>query len=461
MKKIIFPILLLSILTGCGPSKKERENIAKAACSEIMATRKFEEARRIRILNDALKELGEDPYYSSSLFETRLALGGTSSCMDILNPPPPPTAEEIEQERIAEERRKKILKEQRIEREKEAKKRAEEKRIREEQERIANEERERKEAEQRRMAEEKRLEEKRLKEEQERLEQERRLREEEERREYVKENTNTSYLYCPSSSKISRRSDIPKWWTGLIINKLGDEYLNSFIYESNSSVKTARLNNFYKPDKEFSMMRSCQDLIDYSYDYDEQYPSDEVIYKFEQKAIKDAQTDETEPNYYDSELRESGLNYNQQEYLEYRRMLKGAPASLNFGAYVSQENELLDGVEPLFCEKVGTEIYVLEYMRVKPEIKIKNIIVKKNYGNTILESIDKDESILMTGSKRMLNRDELGVARFANQYDSCEIVSKNDFNLKVLKPLEDKFKAVIENKKLILELSKKEVERKI
>tara|TARA_B100002052_G_scaffold50701_1_gene43809 strand:- start:130 stop:558 length:429 start_codon:yes stop_codon:yes gene_type:complete len=142
-------------------------------------------------------------------------------------------------------------------------------------------------------------------------------------------------------------------------------------------------------------------------------------------------------------------------------MLKGAPASLNVGAYASQGNELLDGVEPLFCEKVGTEIYVLEYMRVKPEIKIKNIIVKKNYGNTILESIDKDESILMTGSKRMLNRDELGVARFANQYDSCEIVSKNDFNLKVLKPLEDKFKAVIEDKKLILENSKKEVERKI
>ena len=117
MESLSIIVLLSLLIISCGPSQKEIENIAKAACSEIMATRKFEEARRIRILNDALEELGRDPYYSSSLFETQIALRGTSACMDILNPPPPPTAEEIEQERIAKERRKKIAEEMKIERE--------------------------------------------------------------------------------------------------------------------------------------------------------------------------------------------------------------------------------------------------------------------------------------------------------------------------------------------------------
>ncbi len=132
----ILIISILTVLTGCGPSKEERETISRVACSEIMATRQFEEARRYRILNDALKELGEDPYWSSDMLETNLSLGGTRACMNILNPPPPRTVEEIEQERIA---REKIEEELRVEREKEAKKRAEEKRIREEQERIARE----------------------------------------------------------------------------------------------------------------------------------------------------------------------------------------------------------------------------------------------------------------------------------------------------------------------------------
>jgi len=159
-------------------------------------------------------------------------LGGTSACMNILNPPPPPTAEEIEQERIAEERRKKILEELRVEREKEAKERAEVKRIREEQERIEKERRERKEAEERRIAEQKRLEEERLKAEQARLAEERKLREEEERRRYIKENTITTFLYCPSEPKKSRRSKVPKWFYGYVINKVDNEYLMSEFYSS-------------------------------------------------------------------------------------------------------------------------------------------------------------------------------------------------------------------------------------
>ena len=232
MKCLSLIILLSLLIVSCGPSLEERETISRVACSEIMATRQFEEARRYRILNDALKELGEDPYWSSDMLETNLILGGTSACMNILNPPPPPTAEEIEQERIAEERRKKILEELRVEREKEAKERAEVKRIREEQERIEKERRERKEAEERRIAEQKRLEEERLKAEQARLAEERKLREEEERRRYIKENTITTFLYCPSEPKKSRRSKVPKWFYGYVINKVDNEYLMSEFYSS-------------------------------------------------------------------------------------------------------------------------------------------------------------------------------------------------------------------------------------
>ena len=98
----------------------------------------------------------------------------------------------------------------------------------------------------------------------------------------------------------------------------------------------------------------------------------------------------------------------------------------------------------------------MDYLRVKPEIK-KNIIIRKSQGNVILDSIDRDESILMTGSRRVFNRDTFSTSN----YDSCEIVNEDEFNLKVINPLEDKFNTTIENAKLILENSKKEVERKI
>ncbi len=148
MKKFILIVGAL-LLVGCGPSQQEKERVAQVACSEIMATRNFEEARRISILNDALLELGRDPYYSSSLFETQLVLGGTRACKDIINPPPPPTKAELKAQKEAQ---------------KEAKKAAEERRKKkEEEERIAAAEAER---------------------------------EAEERKKYVLENQVTTHLYC-------------------------------------------------------------------------------------------------------------------------------------------------------------------------------------------------------------------------------------------------------------------------
>lgn len=457
MKSLSIIVLLSLFIVSCGPPKKE---IAQAACSEILATRNFEDSKRVQIYNKARMDLGMSPISSSddkTFFDISIKYGGYDGCMELFFPPPPPTKKELEQQRIAEEERKKRQEELRIIRENEEKKRAEERAIKEEEARIAREEEERKKEEERRIAEEKRIAEERKRLEEARLAQEKKLREEEERRIYVKENTVTSYLYCPSDSKISRRSEVPSYWTGLIINKLGDDYLSSSIYSSRNQVEAARLTNFYKSDHEFGVMRSCQDLIDYSYAYDEQYPSDELIYKFEQKAIKDAENENTKLNYIDWDLRKLGLTNDQERYLEYRRMLKGAPSNLNVSiSSFKQKDVLLNGIEPLFCEKVGTEIYVLDYLRVKPEIK-KNIIIRKSQGYVILDSIDLDESVLMTGSGRTFNRDKFSTS----EYDSCEIINEDEFNLKVIKPLEDKFKVNIENKKLILENSKKDIERKI
>ena len=454
MKSLSIIVLLSLFIVSCGPSQKEIENIAKAACSEIMATRKFEEARRIRILNEALEELGRDPYYSSSLFETRIALGGTSACMDILNPPPPPTAEEIEQKRIEEERREKIAEELRIEREKEALKRAEEKRIREEQERIANEERERKEAEQRRIAEEKRLEEKRLKEEQERLEQERKLKEKEERRKYVENNTETTYLYCPSETKTSRRSEIPKWFNGLIVNKLDDEYLISEFYTSLQSIKKWNVG--------YNKINSCKDIIQENYEYKERYPSDEFIYYYELEAIEDAKS--IPIGTYDNDFLSKSIDrrnrvyetygegaHNQVKYLEYRRLLKGAAADIYYPGF-----RLLNGKELQFCERVGEKIYSMYFIKAKPEFK-KRLVTKKEFESTRLVEIFEDKSTLKFALRRELNRETLSTS----EYDKCEIVSEEEFTLKVLEPLEKEFNNMVDPIKASLEKSTSEIDSKI
>ena len=42
----------------------------------------------------------------------------------------------------------------------------------------------------------------------------------------------TTHLYCPSTSKKSRRSEEPEWFYGFIINKVDNEYLMSESYTS-------------------------------------------------------------------------------------------------------------------------------------------------------------------------------------------------------------------------------------
>lgn len=208
MKKIIL-IVGASLLVGCGPSQQEKERIAEMACAEIMATRNFEEARRIKILNEARLEVGLEPIVSSSLFETNIRLGGRSSCIDYINPPPPPpppTAKELEQQRIAKEKREKIEEENRIKWEEEERKRAEERKIKEEQERIAAAEADRKAKEKEKYI-----------------------------AKYIAENTKTTHLYCPSLQQDIQRIG-PKRFALIELNKIdGDNpelngYLPSKVY---------------------------------------------------------------------------------------------------------------------------------------------------------------------------------------------------------------------------------------
>ena len=47
MKSLSIIVLLSLFIVSCGPPKKE---IAQAACSEILATRNFEDSKRVLIL---------------------------------------------------------------------------------------------------------------------------------------------------------------------------------------------------------------------------------------------------------------------------------------------------------------------------------------------------------------------------------------------------------------------------
>tara|TARA_B100001093_G_C26553391_1_gene895464 strand:+ start:531 stop:812 length:282 start_codon:yes stop_codon:yes gene_type:complete len=57
---IIFSILLF----GCGKymSDEKKIAIAKKACAEAEATRRFESARRVKLINDARSEIGKGIY---------------------------------------------------------------------------------------------------------------------------------------------------------------------------------------------------------------------------------------------------------------------------------------------------------------------------------------------------------------------------------------------------------------
>ena len=161
MKKLILISALLLTINGCGPSQKDKD-IAAAACSEIMETFKSEEAKRLKIYNDARLELGMRPITSSDsklFFDISVKYGGFDACMDQFfpKPPTPPTKAELE----AQEEARKVAEE--AEAARALAKKAEE-------------------AEAARKAEEE--------------------------RQYIAENTKTSYLSCPRLAQIKRRECI-------------------------------------------------------------------------------------------------------------------------------------------------------------------------------------------------------------------------------------------------------------
>jgi actin-related protein len=274
-------------------------------------------------------------------------LGGKSSCIKYIIPPPPPppkTKAQREAEEAAAEERKQRAEERRLEREEEERKRAEERKIKEEQERIAREERERQE-------EQRRLEEERLKAEKIRLAEEKKIREEEERRRYVEENTVTTHLYCPSTSKkrigMYKYSEEPTYFYGSIINKVDNKYLMSEFYTSDQSRKS------FKTDK------SCK------------YWLEEV----------DA-------------TRCGGC---------------GLPGYSQFGN------------KALFCEKIADTAHTFVFTQTIPKLK--------KYDQNILEfshSYFIDRTTLISGKR-----------------NPCEVVTKEEFESKVMIPLKKDFDSVI------------------
>jgi len=406
MKRIIL-IAGALLLVGCGPSQQEKERIAEMACAEIMATRNFEEARRIKIINEARQEVGLDPIVSSSLFETNIRLGGKSSCIKYIIPPPPPppkTKAQREAEEAAAEERKQRAEERRLEREEEERKRAEERRIKEEEERIAKVERERQE-------EQRRLEEERLKAEKIRLAEEKKIREEEERRRYVEENTVTTHLYCPSKSKKSRRSEESKWFRGYVINKLDDEYLMSEVYTSDQTIGPDPRPNYKTP------LKSCEKFeADLSWQR-----------RFDKYQSQKRAWERPSNGYFSSK-------HPQQSYPKFEK--------------------------PLWCENVGNVAYEMYFYKAIPEI----MILDSDHPNINLV----DQSKLFIGGQfqsNTLNRETLVSGRkYESTQAPCEVITKEEFESKVMIPLKERFDSVVEGAKQqhkLLQEQLQKIEKKI
>ena len=61
MNKILI-ILSLVLLVSCGPSQKEKENVAAVTCSIMGETRNMDAAVRVREMNDAREKIGGEPF---------------------------------------------------------------------------------------------------------------------------------------------------------------------------------------------------------------------------------------------------------------------------------------------------------------------------------------------------------------------------------------------------------------
>jgi hypothetical protein len=65
MKKLILISALLLTITGCGPSYKERQDIAQLTCNIMGESRNMDAAFRIKEINAAREKLGEPVYLGS------------------------------------------------------------------------------------------------------------------------------------------------------------------------------------------------------------------------------------------------------------------------------------------------------------------------------------------------------------------------------------------------------------
>lgn len=63
--KLIFTIAATLLLTACGPSQEEKENIATIACNVMGESRNMDGAFRIEKMNEAREKVGEEPFLGS------------------------------------------------------------------------------------------------------------------------------------------------------------------------------------------------------------------------------------------------------------------------------------------------------------------------------------------------------------------------------------------------------------
>jgi len=124
LKIFLMMVFILPFLNSCGPSQKEKMEIANEACSTIMASRKFESSKRIEVLNEARLKAGDYDYVyplGDDFLWSSLSIGGKQACIDNIVEPPPPepkTKAELERDReAAEKRQKEIEKERKAEEE--------------------------------------------------------------------------------------------------------------------------------------------------------------------------------------------------------------------------------------------------------------------------------------------------------------------------------------------------------
>ncbi|MDA9785945.1 hypothetical protein N9D45_05645 [Gammaproteobacteria bacterium] len=64
MKKLIFILGSVLIISGCGPSQEEREKVAAVTCSIMSETRNMDAAVRVEKMNDARDKIGGETFLS-------------------------------------------------------------------------------------------------------------------------------------------------------------------------------------------------------------------------------------------------------------------------------------------------------------------------------------------------------------------------------------------------------------